>query len=119
SRRRPPAHSMAPRKSFRVTPCRTGPAGHGTYIDPNDGATLITWTNVRAGEQRTDLCCSDLDFRTVVLQAWIAVRRNSQPEEELGSRKGSPQCITSPAKRSSGRFQSRLHFSWSALAKLS
>lgn len=28
---------------------------YGTYIDPNDGTTLITWTNVCSGEQRTEL----------------------------------------------------------------
>jgi hypothetical protein len=28
---------------------------YGTYIDPNDGTTLVTWTNVCAGEQRTEL----------------------------------------------------------------
>lgn len=28
---------------------------YGTYVDPSDGTTLITWTNVCSGEQRTEL----------------------------------------------------------------
>src|SRR5262249_20930151 len=28
---------------------------YGTYTDPSDGTTLITWTNVCSGEQRTEL----------------------------------------------------------------